>query len=43
MAISEGTHIVIATSLYNSDDNRLHASSAIKNDVGVTLTLGWTF
>ena len=33
----------IAGSLYNSYDNRPPASSTIKNDVGVTLTLGWTF
>ena len=33
----------IAGSLYDSYDNRPPASSTIKNDVGVTLTLGWTF
>jgi small nuclear ribonucleoprotein (snRNP)-like protein len=33
----------IAGSLYNSYDNRPPASSTIKNDVGVALTLGWTF
>ena len=33
----------IAGSLYDSYDNRPPASSSIKNDVGVTLTLGWTF
>jgi small nuclear ribonucleoprotein (snRNP)-like protein len=33
----------IAGSLYNSYDNRPPASSTLKNDVGVTLTVGWTF
>jgi putative salt-induced outer membrane protein YdiY len=33
----------IAATLYNSYDNRPPASSTIRNDVGVTVTLGWTF
>ena len=33
----------IAGSLYDSYDNRPPASSSLKNDVGITLTLGWTF
>ena len=33
----------IAVSLYDSYDNRPPALSTLKNDVGVTLTLGWTF
>ena len=33
----------IGGSLYNTYDNRPPASSTIKNDVGVTLTFGWTF
>ena len=33
----------IAGSLYDSYDNRPPASSKLKNDVGITLTLGWTF
>ncbi len=33
----------IAGSLYNSYDNRPLASSMIKNDVGATLTVGWSF
>jgi small nuclear ribonucleoprotein (snRNP)-like protein len=33
----------IAGSVYNSYDNRPPTSSTIKNDVGMTLTLGWTF
>ena len=33
----------IAGSLYDSYDNRPPASSKLKNDVGVTLTLGWAF
>ena len=33
----------IAGSFYDSYDNRPPASSTLKNDVGMTLTLGWTF
>jgi hypothetical protein len=33
----------IAGSVYDSYDNRPPASSTLKNDVGVSLTLGWSF
>ena len=33
----------IAGTLYDSYDNRPPPSSTLKNDVGVTLTLGWSF
>jgi hypothetical protein len=33
----------IAVSLYDSYDNRPPASSTLKNDVGVKLTLGWSY
>jgi hypothetical protein len=33
----------VAASVYDSYDNRPPAASTIKNDVGVALTLGWTF
>jgi hypothetical protein len=33
----------LAVTLYDSFDNRPPPSSTIKNDVGVTVTLGWTF
>ena len=33
----------IGGSLYNTYDNRPPASSTIKNDIGITLTFGWTF
>jgi hypothetical protein len=33
----------IAGSLYNSYDNRPPIASTLKNDVGVTLTVGWSF
>src|SRR5262245_47926974 len=33
----------LAATLYDSYDNRPPPSSTIKNDVGVTMTLGWTF
>ena len=33
----------VAAGLYDSYDNRPPASSTIKNDVGLTLTVGWTF
>jgi hypothetical protein len=33
----------IAGSVYDSYDNRPPASSTLKNDVGVNLTLGWSF
>jgi len=35
--------LYIAASLYNSYDNRPPVASTLKNDVGVTLTVGWTF
>jgi hypothetical protein len=33
----------IAAGVYDSYDNRPPASSTIKNDIGMTLTVGWSF